>query len=148
MGHYMSNTLLRDTDSMSMAHALEVRVPFVDQEVARMALNLPADWHQHGTRPKALLLDALGDLFPPAIWQRRKVGFTLPFARWMSTVLRPEIVESLSSETFQLRRIGLEPEAVSQVWNAFERGSTRMSWSRPWALYVLRKWCELNKAEL
>src|SRR5205085_4148234 len=75
---YMANTLLRDTDCMSMAHSLEVRVPFVDPVVARFVLSLPGAWKLNGGRPKPLLLDALGDLLPSEITHRPKMGFTLP----------------------------------------------------------------------
>ena len=42
LGHYLPNQLLRDTDTMSMAHSLEVRVPLLDDSVVRVALALPA----------------------------------------------------------------------------------------------------------
>ena len=50
---YMANTLLRDTDQMSMAHALEVRVPFVDPVVVTYVLGFPGEWKMNGRRPKA-----------------------------------------------------------------------------------------------
>src|SRR5262249_48730360 len=61
---YMSNTLLRDTDAMSMAHSLEVRVPFVDTKLVDYVLSLPGKWKlDHGIPgPKPLLADALSDL--------------------------------------------------------------------------------------
>src|SRR5439155_25865024 len=77
---YMENTLLRDTDCMSMAHSVEVRVPFVDAEIVRFVLSLPGNWKLNGDRrQKPLLQDALGDLLPPEVMHRPKMGFTLPF---------------------------------------------------------------------
>ena len=61
---YMANTLLRDTDQMSMAHALEVRVPFVDPEVVSFVLALPGEWKINGGRPKPLLVDAVRRFAP------------------------------------------------------------------------------------
>jgi len=91
LGHYMANTLLRDTDCMSMAHALEVRVPFVDRDVVRTVLAIPSLYKMNGQRPKGLLLDALGDMLPTEVWQRPKQGFALPFDCWMRSALRAEV---------------------------------------------------------
>src|SRR4029077_7997726 len=61
---YMANTLLRDTDSMSMAHSLEVRVPFVDQQIVQSVLALPGHWKLGNEQrsPKPMLADAMSDL--------------------------------------------------------------------------------------
>jgi asparagine synthase (glutamine-hydrolysing) len=140
---YMANTLLRDTDQMSMAHALEVRVPFVDPEVVNYVFALPGEWKINGGRPKPLLVDALEDLLPEEIWRRPKMGFTLPFQRWMQSGLQTELDEVLSQGR-EFTRLGLSPEYVSERWNAFKENPQQQPWSRPWALYVLKKWCEQN----
>ena len=57
MGGYMTGLLLCDTDSMSMASSLEVRVPFVDKMVVRHALQLPGSWKVASSKPKAFLLE-------------------------------------------------------------------------------------------
>src|SRR5207245_11222478 len=88
---YMANTLLRDTDFMSMTHSLEVRVPFVDAEVVRFVLGLPGEWKVNGHGPKPLLREVVKDLLPEDFLQRPKMGFTLPFEKWMQSCLRDEI---------------------------------------------------------
>src|SRR5262249_51933259 len=83
---YMANTLLRDTDAMSMAHSLEVRVPFVDVKLVEFVLSLPGEWKLDRDRadlPKPLLADAVTDLLPREFLARRKMGFALPFEKWM-----------------------------------------------------------------
>ena len=143
---YMANTLLRDTDQMSMAHSLEVRVPFVDKEVVSLVLGLKGKWKLNGARAKPLLLDAVWDLLPEEIWRRRKMGFVLPFERWMHTVLRPEMLEAFSNgET--LASIGVS-ESGRAIWQSFDRTPRKERWARPWALYVLKRWCELNEVKL
>lgn len=137
---YMANTLLRDTDCMSMAHSLEVRVPFVDAEVVRFALGLPGAWKLNGGRPKPLLHDALGDLLPAEIVNRPKMGFTLPFEHWMQTRLRDEI-ETAFADDKHYESMGLSGRAVREVWRQFLRAPHSIGWSRPWALYVLGRWC-------
>jgi asparagine synthase (glutamine-hydrolysing) len=141
---YMVNTLLRDTDQMSMAHALEVRVPFVDSKVVEFVLGLPGEWKLDGSRPKPLLLDALGDLLPEEIWRRPKMGFTLPFQKWMQSALEPELHKTFADEN-GTARLGIDSDQVRDTWDAFKRNPNQEPWSRPWTLYVLRKWCEKNR---
>ena len=144
---YMANTLLRDTDSMSMAHSLEVRVPFLDVEVVRFVLGLPGNWKLNGKRQKPMLQDALGDLLPSEIMNRPKMGFTLPFQYWMQSRLRDEL-ETTFRDDNQFESIGLRPEGVRDVWQQFLRRPESMGWSRPWALYVLSRWCQQHQVTL
>ena len=143
---YMANTLLRDTDQMSMAHSLEVRVPFVDKEVVSLVLGLKGKWKLNGGRPKPLLLDAVWDLLPEEIWRRRKMGFVLPFERWMHTVLRSEMLETFSDGS-SLKEVGIS-ESGRAIWQSFDRTPKKERWARPWSLYVLKRWCELNDVKL
>jgi asparagine synthase (glutamine-hydrolysing) len=143
MKGYMANTLLRDTDSMSMAHSLEVRVPFVDIEVACLVLSLPGSWKLNGSRPKPLLADALSDLLSQELLQRPKMGFTLPFEKWMQSRLRDDI-SSVLEDKERSGKAGLEPGAGAKIWQSFLKAPRAVGWSRPWALYVLGRWCEIN----
>jgi asparagine synthase (glutamine-hydrolysing) len=138
---YMTNTLLRDTDAMSMAHSLEVRVPFVDVKVVDYVLSLPGEWKINGTSgPKPLLADAMSDLLPREFMNRPKMGFTLPFEKWMQGKMRNEISTALSDA----KVAGLDVEMVEKVWRRFLQSPKTVGWSRPWAIYVLVKWCEIN----
>jgi asparagine synthase (glutamine-hydrolysing) len=144
---YMANTLLRDTDCMSMAHSLEVRVPFVDAEVVRFVLGLPGAWKLNGGRQKPLLQDALGDLLPPEVTHRPKMGFTLPFEGWMQSRLRGEI-ETTFADSSRFESIGLQPGEARAVWRHFLQSPQKVGWSRPWALYVLSRWCVHHQVAL
>ena len=144
---YMTNTLLRDTDAMSMAHSLEVRVPLVDVKVVEFALSLPGKWKlNNGTNgvSKALLADAVADLLPRDLLARPKMGFTLPFEKWMQGQLRNEI-GSVLEDGARIAETGLAPDAVRDVWRKFLQKPRAIGWSRPWALYALARWCEINK---
>jgi asparagine synthase (glutamine-hydrolysing) len=140
---YMLNTLLRDADFMSMSQGLEVRVPLIDHLLARAVLALPGAWKLNGT-PKKLLVESLGGSLPPAVVHRPKRGFTLPFEDWMRQELRSEIEPALDARQVAEGPLGdlLDGKQVQQVWKDFLRGA--VSWSRPWSLYVLQRWCELN----
>lgn len=141
---YMANTLLRDSDSMSMAHALEIRVPFVDKVLVRHVLDLPGDWKLDPVRPKPLLLEALNGLLPPEIWQRPKMGFVLPFERWMQSALRPDLERTFANVEVW-RSLGLDHAAVTAAWHRFLADPRQQTWGRPWALYALSKWCERHQ---
>ena len=140
---YMLNTLLRDADFMSMSQGLEVRVPLIDHHLAKAVLSLPGEWKLNGT-PKRLLVRALAASLPDEIVHRPKRGFTLPFEHWMRQELRAEIEPVLANKRISEGPLGelLDPRQVEQVWKDFLAGAT--SWSRPWSLYVLQRWCELH----
>jgi asparagine synthase (glutamine-hydrolysing) len=81
---YMQNQLLRDSDVMSMIHGVEIRVPFLDDEVIRLANSIQPETKYAGALPKQFLIDAFWDDIPQAIWDRPKMGFSFPFAKWLS----------------------------------------------------------------
>jgi asparagine synthase (glutamine-hydrolysing) len=138
---YMLNTLLRDSDVMSMAHGLELRVPLIDHVLAERLFTVPGTWKLDRAIPKHLLVESVGGL-PPEIVHRRKRGFTLPIEHWLRAELRTEAEHSLQSASGGPLSGVLDPTVVREVWQHFLEGKT--SWSRPWSLYVLQRWCELN----
>jgi asparagine synthase (glutamine-hydrolysing) len=138
---YMLNTLLRDSDFMSMSQGLELRVPLIDQQLAKTVMALPGKWKLNGT-PKNLLVNALSRPLPDSVVHRRKCGFTLPLEDWMRRELRAEIEPVLQATRIDNGPLGgmLRGQAVHNIWQSFRR--RKVSWSRPWSLYVLQRWCE------
>jgi asparagine synthase (glutamine-hydrolysing) len=127
---YLQNQLLKDTDVMSMAHSIEARVPFLDHKLAEYVLGLPQEWKFAAQMNKPLLVKALGESLPEAIWNRPKMGFTFPFGLWLKTHVK-ELRE-------QSNTAGIFDNRVSEgIWAAFEAG--KVHWSRVWALLVLSK---------
>jgi asparagine synthase (glutamine-hydrolysing) len=128
---YLGSQLLRDLDVMSMAHGLEVRVPFVDH------LLLDAIWPDLGAHPalmrgKRLLHETLSRRLPPAAVDRPKQGFTLPFATWIGGELQPFVRSGMA----HLAESGwIAPDAPEATWRAWQAGAAH--WSRPWALGLL-----------
>jgi asparagine synthase (glutamine-hydrolysing) len=140
---YMASTLLRDTDSVSMARSLEVRVPLLDTPLVEFVGSLPDVARQRPGAQKALLVEAVGDLLPQEILAQRKRTFTLPWEEWLRGPLRLRLEASLADPTPALAP-HLHAEGVRLVWEAFLAGKT--SWSRPWSLYVLNEWCRRHLA--
>ncbi len=141
---YMLNTLLRDADVMSMSQGLEVRVPLIDHQLAQAAMRIPGA-AKVGATPKKLLVEALAGSLPDEIVHRPKRGFTLPFEHWMRQELRPEVELMLRAKRISEGPLGsvLDGGQVEAIWNDFLGG--KVSWTRPWALYVLQRWCELQQ---
>src|SRR5208282_5840241 len=127
----------RDTDSMSMANSLEVRVPFLDHARAEFVARLPGSIKRPAGRPKALLVAALSDLLPAEVISQPKRTFTLPWEHWLRNSLKKEMAAELQEIAPSLRD-WLNIHNVGQVWTDFLAGRT--SWSRVWSLFVLNRW--------
>ncbi len=138
---YLANTLLRDTDQMSMRHSLEVRVPFLDSPLVEYVLSLPESDKRGRARPKELLIEALGDLLPQELVSQPKRTFTFPWETWLRGRLGERVAVGLSdwSPALEPRMHG---KLARNVWNDFLEART--TWSRPWSLYVLNEWVKRN----
>jgi len=141
---YMQNVLLRDTDQMSMAHALEIRVPFLDYELVEYVVGL-SDVYKIPSSPKKLLVDAMGDILPPEIVNRPKMGFTLPWSTWLKTDFRG-LCEN------NLKLLGQNPhfnaKELEDLWQGFLKNDPMITWSRIWYLVVLQSWITENNIEV
>jgi asparagine synthase (glutamine-hydrolysing) len=80
---YMQNQLLRDSDTMSMANGVEIRVPFLDADFIRLILQVDTKTKYGGALDKQLLIDSFKDLLPASIYNRPKMGFSFPFKEWL-----------------------------------------------------------------
>jgi asparagine synthase (glutamine-hydrolysing) len=138
---YLANTLLRDTDAMSMCHSLEVRVPFLHPPLVEYVLSLPESEKRDVLRPKALLVAALRDLLPDEIVAQQKRTFTFPWENWLRGSLGKR-VESGLSDWSPVLEPQLGRDFALAIWQDFMRGRT--TWSRPWSLYVLNEWVKRN----
>lgn len=126
--HYLQNQLLKDSDVMGMAHSIEIRVPYLDHQLVERTAQLPLSAKLDGGMNKPLLVKQLDDALPEEVWNRPKMGFTLPFGEWLKQ--QGQELRAVSLECAFLRR-----DAVDRVWKDFLEG--RVHWSRPWALAVL-----------
>lgn len=135
LADYLPNQLLRDTDAMSMAHSLKVRVPLLDELVLDAALRAPVD--PAGRRGKERLAAAAS----PELASRAaapKQTFTLPFDRWLRGPLAPRAREGLARLTDP--DIGFDAGAVDALWARWEDGRTH--WRTVWGLAVLGMWTD------
>ena len=123
---YMQNQLLRDADVMSMQNSVEIRVPFLDDAVVKLAHRMDASVKYPGPLPKQLLINCFKDELPSGIYNRPKMGFSFPFDEWLK---ESEMVKDLMSNG---------NKAVQKSYVAFMKGE--MKWYQLMALILQRKY--------
>ena len=138
LGIYLVDDLLVKTDRSSMAHSLEARVPFLDTEVADLALALETRQKVRGLSTKRLLRRAVEPLVPNEIVRGRKQGFSIPVAAWLRGDLEPFARDVLSPETIE-RQGCLRPEAVTRVLDEHVSGREDLS-RQIWGLLSFTLW--------
>jgi asparagine synthase (glutamine-hydrolysing) len=111
---YLLDDLLPKVDRMAMAHALEVRSPFLDTELVEFALRLPPEQLVRGFSRKRVLKSAVRDLLPPSILRRRKRGFGVPLDRWFRTELATFVSGRLGGSEARVKA-HLVPSAVDAI---------------------------------
>lgn len=140
LSNYMAHTLLRDTDAMSMAHSLEVRVPLIDHKLVEFAVRIPAQMKLRNGQGKWVFARALRDVLPAEILTRPKRGFEMPVAAWMRADLRDVLDDVFSRESVERRGL-FDYSALSREYAAFREGRT--PYLRAWSLAVLELWMRL-----
>jgi asparagine synthase (glutamine-hydrolysing) len=130
--------LLMKQDQMSMAASLESRVPYLDHPLVEQVTALPARFKLRGWRTKAVLRAALKDVVPQPILERRKMGFPVPFGRWIREGWRSVIDEFVLSPR-TLRRNLFHPAALRTLAREHQAGAADHG-SRLWLLVNLEIW--------
>lgn len=135
MTTYLLDDLLVKTDRMSMAHALEVRSPFLDTELAEFAAQLPTHLKLGRLTLKRVLKHALRDELPPEILNRRKRGFGVPLSRWFRGDLQSYVQQTLGSSRARVRAL-LNGKALDALLAEHAGGGRDVS-GPLWALLTL-----------
>lgn len=141
---FLGERLLRDSDAASMACSLEQRLPLVDHVLADAVDRLPAQVRFNPLGRKAILRQIGLRGLDPALFERRKSGFVLPFERWLRRGLKASVNEALRDRQ-AVTAAGLVPAVVEKLWQAYLDGAPGLHWSRVWSIYVLVRWCQRNK---
>ena len=144
---FLGERLLRDIDATSMSASIELRLPLVDQTLLEHVTRIPTAQRFHPVRAKSMLRRIGLRGLDPALFDRPKSGFVLPYDRWLRSSLGRRI-DSTLRDPQAIRPTGLQPEAVQRLWRAFLDGSPGLYWSRVWAIYVLAQWCQRHQVRL
>ena len=137
---YLANDMLVKVDRMTMAHALEARSPFLDQEVVELAARLPDHWKIRGLfLKKYLLRRLLKNRAPAAIRWQSKRGFNVPVGLWIKGPLRDYFWDHLQ----QLRHLGwIDMKFLEKIFTQHLRDATDYS-HHLWGLLILSLWWQL-----
>lgn len=135
---WLPSAYLEKSDKGAMAHALELRVPYLDNEVVELANSLPDRQRIRGRRRKWLLWKAFHDLLPAEVFQRFKRGFGVPVAHWLRSELRDYYLSTVLSPEARLREY-LELGIVERCFR--DHASRRYDYSQLlWKCLVLETW--------
>ena len=140
---YTQQTLLKDTDQMSMAVSLEVREPFFDQDLVEFVLSIP-DEYKKPVYPKSLLVESLKPLLPDEIVFRKKQGFVLPWNTWLKKDLYSfcdKHIRNMADRSF------IRGDQLIKYWKDFLTGDRNIRWPEIWLFVVLEYWMEKNDVE-
>jgi asparagine synthase (glutamine-hydrolysing) len=141
---FLGERLLRDNDVASMASSLEQRVPLVDQVLFESVDRLPDQARYRPLGRKAMLRRIGLRGLDPALFERPKSGFVLPFDRWIRRGLKDTMDQTLRDPQ-AIAPAGLDPVAVERLWRAFLDAAPGIYWSRVWSIYVFIRWCHRNR---
>lgn len=140
---YLSDNCLMKTDRASMLHSLEVRVPFLDNEVLDRVLTLPAERHFHPD-PKALLTELARRHLPEQVWNRQKHGFSVPLQQYFNNQWREVCADSVSRAASVAPF--LDAGAVERLWSQARQG--RASRRLAYSFIVLLIWLDKHRLTL
>ncbi|MBI2870618.1 MAG: asparagine synthase (glutamine-hydrolyzing) [Candidatus Omnitrophica bacterium] len=137
---YLTDDILVKVDRMSMAASLEVRAPFLDQEVVGLVHRMPSHLKVRGFKTKYILRQLARRHLPREIIQKPKQGFSIPVKNWLCQELKAMMMETLSKERVQ-RHSFFNPEVVSR-WMHEHLSGTHNHAHRLWPLMMFELWRE------
>jgi asparagine synthase (glutamine-hydrolysing) len=131
---------LSRADKSAMTFSIECRFPFLDHHLVEYALGV-SDKIKTPTSPKKLLVDSFKNIIPESIYNRPKMGFVLPYEKWMKGELKSFCLENLN----EIKNVSyINSIGIDNLWKAFLNGNKRVGWSRIWHLVVLGNWIKEN----
>ncbi len=144
---YLTDDILRKVDTASMACSLECRCPLLDHEVAAFAARLPSRFRLDARgRAKWLLKNLYPDLMPPAFFERKKKGFSMPIGEWMRRQWRGAMEEAVvGAWSTGMERI-FDRDGLRRIWSSHLEGGADHG-PRLWAWLALWRWDRIFRPE-
>ena len=136
--YYLPGDILTKVDRMSMAHSVEVRPPFLDHRIVEFAATLPASLKIQGSRQKFILKELMKNKLPPAVLQRKKVGFDIPAHEWLRGPLRDLLKDTLHAGLADHPGL-FQPKAVQSLLQAHMDRRANLGYHL-WGLLILFLW--------
>jgi len=137
---WLAGDILVKADRMTMAHSLELRVPFLDREVMAVAANLAREEKIGAGTTKAALRTAMGSVLPQAAAQRAKLGFPVPIGHWLKGdaygFAEQLLLQAQTGEW-------IDRKAALAMLERFRAGDPAVSWRHLWVLIVFSLWHQI-----
>jgi asparagine synthase (glutamine-hydrolysing) len=138
---FLPDDCLFKVDRMSMAHGLEVRVPFLDKELVEFAAQLPFAYKIHGLTSKYIVKKTFSRFLPAKTLKQRKQGFTIPISAWLRGQLGEWARRILLSDTLSRRNL-FEKGFIEWMLNEHKSGRQEFG-HRIWSIVVFEIWARL-----
>lgn len=136
--HYLRSDLLVKVDRASMYHGMELRSPFLDDDLARFARQLPLEWKISGDgRGKKIVRETFHQQLPEALWQRPKSGFQVPVKKWLKNPAMQKRVHDLHDLNNPLWK-HLDFQVARNFLDRYKKGSGNEQ--QIWSILVLSEW--------
>jgi asparagine synthase (glutamine-hydrolysing) len=137
----LPDSLLVKLDIASMSRSLEVRSPFLDQELVELCARLPAAWKVDSKQGKLILRDLVATDLPPEVLRARKRGFSVPLEQWWRNEARQQIRDGLFPLHPALRPF-LNESIAAELLDEHQTGRANHA-QRLWNLWVLNEWARM-----
>ena len=140
--YFLPDNILTKVDHASMAHAIEVRPPFLDHRIVEFASSLPAGMKIQGSRQKVILRNLMRGKLSPAILNRKKIGFDIPTHEWFRGPLRPLLEEAVAFASAQHGNFFQVPKIEADVRAHLERRANLgyHLWGLMTLFFWMKKW--------
>ncbi len=138
---FLPHNLLQCSDRMSMAHALESRVPLADKELVELVARIPSRLKVRGLQSKYIMRRCMEGRLPERTIGRKKLGFNPPLGVWLNTSLRTTIDDFLSEDVIRKRGY-FHPTPIQTMLNEHRNSRRDHTW-RLWALLLFEQWHRL-----
>jgi asparagine synthase (glutamine-hydrolysing) len=136
----LPNDMLTKVDLMSMAHGLEIRVPFLDYTVVNFAFSLPAEFKIDGSMKKRIVQDAFRHQLPKELYNRPKQGFEVPLLKWLRNELQSLINNDLLKDEFIEQQGIFNVESIRELKEKLFSANPEDVHARIWGLLVFQYW--------
>ncbi|XLS28480.1 asparagine synthase (glutamine-hydrolyzing) [Flavobacteriaceae bacterium M23B6Z8] len=130
--------VLHKVDSASMAHSIEVRVPFLDKDVINFSNPMNFAFGINKTTPKRLLKKAMLKFYPEELIYKKKKGFSVPIEEWLRSDLKPDLEKMIFKTDIYGEGI-IDAVAIRKFVRDFLAGSHHQAWG-VWHVYAWQKW--------
>lgn len=144
--YYLADDILYKVDRMSMAHALEVRPPFLDSRIVDFAARLPEKFKLNGNISKYVLRRLMAGKLPEHVLRRSKMGFDIPVHDWFRGALKQCLLDTVTREAVESSGLFRWPAVERLIQRHLERREN--AGYQLWGLMVLLMWMKRWKIEL